>query len=651
MFRTKVDFDIGRFNMSHLKIRSLLSLAALAATSAGAPFAAGQTGPTAKAFSLANSAQISIDGDLSDWDLLSIPSTPVSSPAPLLGHVPKTEELQAAFRVATDRDFIYVAISATSSASGVTIAPGAQLADVEIYGGTSLRALNYKRFRGLDGKVVLSAAAAGGSYLGGAVRLPYGAEPGQLVECPYLWDLMGARSAVKPVAGGYTAEIAIPVRALDWQQANAAGTLQMNVRVFGTDTRGSRVAVQWATDPLNTSEFSHELLGTVSPTGSPGETSLARSAAGPVDPTTESLYTALRQMAAGYNADAVRLLDVPADARYAPLLSVALERAGQHEASRSLIQRLAVSANETIGRWAQTRLALSEALVAVLPAGERKDREFAGAASEAANLAKLGKWTEAIPAFRNIAEAGMTPVGYRSWALFHVQKGQDSLGDAAGSIATALKLQQTGADGDPWRRAGFDLLIESWYSRGESLGRARVAAGERKPAVSLSSLFATALRDRRDGAGCKQALEIGELLRVEGLPRQALERYQSASEMAGCPREDRAWALLLLQKTQSTLGEFSLAISTAGRINSEFADEWDIREASLRDAAGIPAPGNAAVVQRRLAAEFQRDMGEAIKGGNPLESTRAKLLLGQLNQAQSQGFRGVGTARISQEGR
>jgi hypothetical protein len=77
-------------------------------------------------------------------------------------------------------------------------------------------------------------------------------------------------------------------------------------------------------------------------------------------------------------------------------------------------------------------------------------------------------------------------------------------------------------------------------------------------------------------------------MRVEAATRQAIDHYRAASEMSTCPRADRAWALLLLQRAHAAQGQTAAAISIALRVNADFADEWDVRSASLAEARLLP---------------------------------------------------------------
>ena len=74
-------------------------------------------------------------------------------------------------------------------------------------------------------------------------------------------------------------------------------------------------------------------------------------------------------------------------------------------------------------------------------------------------------------------------------------------------------------------------------------------------------------------ARCRQALELGELERVEGSPDRAAAQYRLVAEMDGCPSQDRAWALLLLQRMQVWVANMQSALGSAFRIASGFSDE------------------------------------------------------------------------------
>ena len=522
------------------------------------------------------SAPITVDGDLSDWDAVSQGPFVLTHRCPLLADGSKP--LQASFRVLADHDYVYVAITGKNDHSANHGSVLTRLADLQIYGGTTLNHVRYQKYRGIDGSISISSAADGTAVLGGAVRLPSDGDAGTLLECPHLWELLGTKVGLKRTDRGFTAEVAIPTEALGWQSGSPPGRLRLNVRVFGSDAEGAPTALQWADDPLNTSGTSHELLGTV--TFTPVASSQP---AKPKDAAPGSFFPVLQQLASGHAADAISALLGASDPRTLPLLSIAYRWAGQPEAARAILQRLAAAKTPgPPGDWATRQLAAPEAFAAT------GNADVDRLVTEGMRSFEAGRWAEAAGVFRNIAESKTTPVTDRVWSLLQVQKCQLAAGAAADSITTGWEIQRTASDGDPNRRDSLDRIMAVFFSNSQSLERARQAIMEDRQPEPLYAAYSTQLRARTDGIGCWQELELGELMRVEAATPQAIDHYRAASRMPTCPRADRAWALLLLQRAHAALGQTTAAISAAMRINADFADEWDVLSASLAEASNLP---------------------------------------------------------------
>ncbi len=572
----------------------------------------------------AGSAPIVVDGDLSDWDAVSTNPLALTQQCPRLAAGAKP--LQAGFRGLVDRDYLYIAIAGQNDGSAARGLAMARLVDIQFYGDTSVRSLRYQKFRGIDGSIDISYAQDGRTVLGGAVRLPSEGEPGTLLECPNLWELLGARVGLKRTKMGFTAEVAIPIEALGWQPGSPSGQLRLNVRVFGFDAEGARTALQWAADPLNTSETSHELLGTITfapPTsGQPAK---------PKDHAARDFFAVLHQLASGHAAEALPALIGASDPRTLPLLGIAYRSAGEPEAARTVFQQLtSAKTPEPLRTWATTQLPAPDTVAA------QSSSELDRLITEGTRFSVAGRWADAAGVFRKITETKTTPVKHRVWAMLQIQEGQLSAGANEDSTATGWEIQRTAPDGDPNRRESLDRIMAVYFSNTEGLKRANRAALERRQPEPLYAAYLTQLRARDDGIGCWQELELGELMRVEAATRLAIDHYRAASEMPTCPRADRAWALLLLQRAQAEQGQTAAAISVALRINADYADEWDVRSASLSEASVLPGTQAETLALRRARAEFRTSLTESPLNTSA-DSRHALSVLGELDRSLRSG--------------
>ena len=367
-----------------------------------------------------------------------------------------------------------------------------------MYGGASLSRLQYKKFRGLDGMLTVMYGGAAGASMGGRVRVPDPADPGRYVDAPGIWDALGAKLAVKREAAGFRAEIAIPIEVLGWR-SNGASTeaLSLNIRVYGHDSDGVSTAAQWATDPHGTSDYSHELLGSVtfSSTVASGGDAAASSPS--------IAYAALQDMASGDGMRAISTLGLARDARLKPLLSLAMLQAGQAESARALLQELAAQAAPDVRAWAARRLALTPERIALQDAAMplTAERSVARLAAKASRAASEKRFDEAMVTFRAVADHQFAPVRLRTWSLLQIQKIQQSEGKREDAIATGWAIQQTAPDGDVNRRVSLAMMVDEYYAADQVIARANFAAREHKPPEPVYARLAAVLKKpcRRGG--------------------------------------------------------------------------------------------------------------------------------------------------------
>jgi hypothetical protein len=564
-----------------------------------------------------------IDGDLSDWDRSG------AAPVSLLNSIPlisdKRTPFRANFRIMADGDYVYLGIKASGGSAPLAgSSGGVDLVDVELYGGVSLASLQRQRYRGIDGLIRVSQSPGGETIVSGPVRLPLGGDPTWLADAAGLWSLLGARAAAKLTPDGFTAEIQIPVEQVGWRRgAVPPAPLQLNVRAYGVGPDGAPIGLQWIADPQNTAERSHEFLGGVTFDATlPGREGPA---APHVDP---AISGALEAMVDGSPRQAANILESLANPRALPLLSIAFMRSQQHDRADEVLRKLAKSASTDVAGWANRQLVR-------IPRPPVPGPDFEQISEQARSSLDRGAWNEAIEAFGKIAADKSLPSGYRSRALLQIQTAQLGSGRVADSIATARKIQGEAADGDPSRRASFHQLIKAYYGNGAKLDRERAALFEGSASPLLSALMIASTQNRAGGMGCWQTIELGELQRVEALPADAVKSYIAAIGTSGCPRTDRAWALLLLQRAYSSLGRTAEAFAAATRIETGFADEWDICFSSLQSARSLPLDKRQADAMAAAAAKFASTLSATLASqtaGSKAELRKAASLLADFNR-------------------
>ena len=260
------------------------------------------------------------------------------------------------------------------------------------------------------------------------------------------------------------------------------------------------------------------------------------------------------------------------------------------------------------------------------------ERSVARLAAKASRAASEKRFDEAMVTFRAVADHQFAPVRLRTWSLLQIQKIQQSEGKREDAIATGWAIQQTAPDGDVNRRVSLAMMVDEYYAADQVIARANFAAREHKPPEPVYARLAAVLKNRVDGVGCAQTLELAELMRAEGGVAKAPEQYKAAVEMSGCPREDRAWAVVLLQRAQTALSDRKSALASIQRIQSEFPDEWEVRAESLREGSSFAGPSERTSYEAAVAA-FRADLARAGPGLSAAESALAKSLLGNLAPA------------------
>ena len=188
-------------------------------------------------------AAITIDGELADWESIGAERSPIRGINPDLGGAwlapPSDEELSAALRCAADDDCFYIAVSVT---------------DDEFRRNTSIFSQSY-----MDDCIEIlfhndqleerAAQIMIGLDENGNVRVD-GHVPTTEEKCPYLWQALGTKVAVRETGGGYTAECAVPwsvLRQAGWETDRLKG---LNVRVYDKDGDGTaNYMTEWAVVP------------------------------------------------------------------------------------------------------------------------------------------------------------------------------------------------------------------------------------------------------------------------------------------------------------------------------------------------------------------------------------------------------------------
>jgi len=226
-------------------------------------------------------APISIDGELSDWSFVNVPSARIEWFDPKWGIPENDSDLSAAFTCFHDAYNLYVAVTVKDE-SFVTEQNVFGLSwyddSVEIYIDGDINPISEEGFDNNDAKIRISADNDGKTMLEGL------SQPSK-IEFPYMWESLGVRAALKQNDDGYVVEVSIPYKVLGWEQWETGRQMGMNIRVIDDDDGGQNDGfIGWVSDPdytyfVSTKSFNHVAFTipvTISGIGQSGQVEISK---------------------------------------------------------------------------------------------------------------------------------------------------------------------------------------------------------------------------------------------------------------------------------------------------------------------------------------------------------------------------------------
>jgi len=194
-----------------------------------------------------DTASMTVDGDLTDWESLNAPVYKIDQFNTGLRSTIADDEvdLSAVLQCFADRHYLYVAVTVTDETLVFGESSFGKLYNddcIQFYFDGDRRNVTAKIFDENDGQILVTLDDQGNTFIEGRTPIVL-----QLV--PYTWQAVGIRSSLRQNAKGYIVELAIPYRALGWKGIQSGKTMGMNLRVFDDDDGGDFDSVlEWAID-------------------------------------------------------------------------------------------------------------------------------------------------------------------------------------------------------------------------------------------------------------------------------------------------------------------------------------------------------------------------------------------------------------------
>ncbi|MCE5308559.1 MAG: tetratricopeptide repeat protein [Acidobacteriales bacterium] len=613
-------------------------------------------------------AGIEIDGDLSDWTAIGVTSAAIEYVTTnIVSSDGRTSGQTSAYvQCFADSDYVYVGVTVRDDhpvfgRQGFGRAWRDDAVGISFYGGISLRHLVDQKYQGSDGQIIVSADQRGGTLIEGGVPMNDRTVSPGLLQFPRLWRALGAKAALRRQSGGYTVEVGIPVEIMQWVPGMRPDYLKMNVRVFDSDGGPSFArSVSWSNDPYNTSSRSNEFYKKIRFTdvAGPGQPRLLEP---PTANRRNTVLAALGNTARGDTLRAVSSLEaLPREPWMLPILAGVRQAGGDWDASVPILNEIIEREGaQSVLIWARERLAtayrrmgdvgaavaqyerlasmdspdahevgvsgLAEcesslhgdlAAVQVYRAFLVKSGGFNGRLTSELGqlLARIGKYEEAVAAYRQVVDAAGTTAGEQSHALLRIQQLQDE-GKAPGdAVETAWRIQRISSDSDPSRQASVRLLVSTVNRR---------SGAAKTKGTGPSSTLQQVLSEKRTPFPARQLLDLGNLFAAEGRLDDAVAAFNKVLTIEQAPQSDRGIALLRMQETLAAQGKGDLSIEAGLRLQTSFDDQMETRLRSLNLLKGScklmragEARSSATRAYEDAAKRFANDLRRWMKSGD-----------------------------------
>ena len=211
-------------------------------------------------------APITIDGDLGDWEGLTVAQLPLPVRQYKFGstNVPNPpdneDDLSGDFRCFADQRCVYIAVTVRDDKPVFGEEMFVRNHDddaVELYFDGDLLDTTSMEYDKNDFQILVTADNKGKTLINGRVPLV-------LQLYPYVWEALGVRASLKQNENGYVIEVSIPLKLLGWDTVEADRLMGMNVRVYDDDDSLRLDSVlEWADDPHSTSPISTQCFNHV----------------------------------------------------------------------------------------------------------------------------------------------------------------------------------------------------------------------------------------------------------------------------------------------------------------------------------------------------------------------------------------------------
>lgn len=615
------------------------------------------------------SANLLVDGSLSEWDSRTVPQSLKWSKS-FTGEPPDTSTATA--RCLADDRALYLGIAVAASPLRFETMPFNQAwrnDSVEVF----ISVENRKQSSYLrTGLIRVSPDSSGRTIVEGSASVTDGVHITRQFSYPWLWEAVGVKAGLRATPGGYAVEVAIPRYSIGWTGALPAPRVSMNVRVRRScGNRPCRAVIELSEDPYNSSPVSDERYRTVSFRRQLPATGGALALAPGDEAVAALVYGAILRLDAFDPGGAAALLRESQDRRLLPVVGSALMAAGRPDAALSVLSGISPE-GDAVRMWVTEQMAYSSLLQGDVSVAEGQyaalaayyghpafqdigvagliDLALAAGRGEAGLaiyeaafggrgapgmrsgsriagwLHKQGRDVEAIEVLARLSECEWAHDSERAGALFELQSLYRRHGDIEKAVATGWRLQALAPPGDSAGEAGLKGLMAM-----AAFGRTADSADP-----PFSDAYRRFLEGHPGATDPARRMAFAMQLQWEGKPAAAVALYEEVSRETSARREERAAALLGLQRLRFDSGQVERSVETGLAIGQAFPGDFLPRLASwqlIRAACGAGGtPGSLRRQVEEFGAALAKDLRSAAQDDAGVAQGRARALLLQFEK-------------------
>lgn len=240
-------------------------------------------------------------------------------------------------------------------------------------------------------------------------------------------------------------------------------------------------------------------------------------------------------------------------------------------------------------------------------------------------LRKEGRVADAVEVLTRVSESRWAHDSERSWALLQLQAHYQAAADLERALAAGWRLQTLVPPGDHSGKTSLKLLIAAVASK-------QVAS---TPNSIFSTIYGSFLGGNPGATDPARQILLAMELQREGDPDTASALFDHIANDTTAPQEDRATAMLTLQRLHLESGRPDQSLQTGLTIQKQFPENFGIRFASwrlMRVACPVGATGACQQQVEDINAALAEDLQSSIRHSAAPANHHAQSIMRQFNK-------------------